>query len=194
MASSRRRTTGDDEDAPRRPRQRSQSSNSILVPAAILMGMIVGAILLARAIATKEDDAQAATPQAQPEEERFFTSVPEEEPPSVTGGGPVGSFTRAPTGLAASNPDWAEALTVAEAADALFAEAQQAKQADDTATFQLKGKAAKETYDKAILMTAEWEEELLDKYGERDPQVRDIQRTRTRWIDRLRVLHKTTGR
>jgi len=194
MASSRRRTAAEgDEEGGRRPRQRSQSSTSVMLPAAILLGMIVGAIVLARAIADKED-AQAAAATEQPAEQKYVTTVPDEEPPKTSGIGSPGSFTRAPSGLAASNPQWAEALTIAAAADELFAEAQKAKADGDHAAFQLKGKAAKETYDKAATLTAAWEEELLETYGERDPQVRDIQRTRTRWLDRLRVLHKTTGR
>ena len=35
---------------------------------------------------------------------------------------------------------------------------------------------------------------LIDEYGERNPQVRQIMGVRTRWFDKLRVLHKTTGR
>jgi hypothetical protein len=182
----------DEEEAPRRGRQRSQSPNSILLPAAVLMGLIVGAILLARAVATRE--APQAAPSNEPAQPEPFSKYTE-EPPSVSGrpgGGPA--VPRAPSGLAASNPDWAEALTIAAAADELFAEANKAKLAEDHATFALKGKAAKETYDKAIILTAAWEEEILDKYGERDPQVREIMRIRSSWIDRLRVLHKSTGR
>ena len=43
-------------------------------------------------------------------------------------------------------------------------------------------------------MTALWEEQLLEKYGETDRQVRDIMRTRNKWFELLRALHKTTGR
>ena len=43
-------------------------------------------------------------------------------------------------------------------------------------------------------MTAQWEEELIAEHGDTDPDVRRILATRSDWFDKLRVLHKTTGR
>ena len=196
--SARKRNDADDEELDRRGRGRQPSPMAMLLPAALLLGLIAAAIILARSISSKQVDQAATAAEEKPKEpeKKYFTSVPPEKPPEPRGG--VGSAPstkpRAPEGLAESNPDWAKACELAKVADDLFAEAQQAKATDDHETFQLKGKAAKESYDKAIEMTAVWEEELLDKYGDRDPQVRAIQSTRTRWTDRLRVLHKTTSR
>ena len=46
-------------------------------------------------------------------------------------------------------------------------------------------------FDAAFTMTAIWEEELLEQYSDTDPQVRDIVRTRNKWIDKVRHFHKT---
>lgn len=199
--STRRRNDPDDDEPDRRGRGGSPSPLAMLVPAGVLLGLIAAAILLARTISSKQVEQAAATAAAAEEkpkepEKKYFTTVPDEKPPEPRGGSghAPSNKPRAPEGLAESNPDWAKALELARVADELFAEASQAKAADDHETFQLKGKAAKESYDKAIEITAVWEEELLDKYGDRDPQVRAIQNTRTRWTDRLRVLHKTTSR
>lgn len=183
------RTNRDDQEQRPRPKKSQQPP---IVPALLLLVLIAGAIVLARSVAQKED--AAPTPVAEPPAPKPFASVPDEAPPTPKGGSARGSYPRAPEGLASSNPVWAEALKVAATASELFDEAQKAKAAEDHTLFQLKGKAAKETYDKAFLMTAEWEEQLLAQYGDRDPQVREIVSTRNRWIDRVRVLHKTTGR
>lgn len=183
------RTDRDDQEQRARPRKSQQPP---IVPALLLIVLIAGAIVLARTVAQKQDAEPAPAPQ--PTAPKPFASVPDEAPPAPKAGSARISYPRAPDGLADSNPVWAEALKVAATAAELFDEAQKARAAEDHALFQLKGKAAKETYDKAFLMTAEWEEKLLEQYGDRDPQVREILSTRNRWIDRVRVLHKTTGR
>ncbi|MDP6408102.1 MAG: hypothetical protein QGI46_01865 [Planctomycetota bacterium] len=161
------------------------------MPIAGLAALIAAAILFARMLPGTEPGAEAA-PAAGAHEP--FSSVTQEAPPAPGGGGGARLYDRAPSDLAASHAPWMEALEIAREADLLFAEAQKAKGATDHAAFQAKGRAAKETYDRAFTMTALWEEQLLESYGDRDRQVRVIVRERNRWIDRVRVLHKTTGR
>ncbi|MDP6762705.1 MAG: hypothetical protein QF860_07565 [Planctomycetota bacterium] len=171
-------------------RGRPRSGGPPIAPIAGLGVLILGAILFARLL----PDSAATDDGAPPEPaHRPFSSVAEEAPPAPGGGG-ARLYDRAPSDLAASHAPWLEAQEIAREADGLFAQAQQAKQADDHAGFSAKGKAAKETYDRAFEMTAAWEEGLLASYGDRDRQVREIVRERNRWIDRVRVLHKTTGR
>ena len=43
-------------------------------------------------------------------------------------------------------------------------------------------------------MTADWEDELMAQYGDKDRQVKAIMNERSKWFDLLRTLHKTTGR
>jgi hypothetical protein len=161
-----------------------------MLPIVGLGALIATAILFARML---PDDGESAIPAPSEPTHQPFSTVAEEAPPSA-GGGAGRLYNRAPSDLAASYPPWLEALEIAREADGLFSEAQEAKQATDHAGFQTKGKAAKETYDRAFTMTALWEEQLLESYGDRDRQVRVIVRERNRWIDRVRVLHKTTGR
>jgi len=183
----------EEEPEERRPRRRPGQSALPIVPLLALVVMVGAAIWFARLIA-------GGTPEPAPAEPvksgyMPFSDVPPEEPPTpgerVTDSG---TYARAPNDLAASNPDWARALELAAEADGYFAQAQKAKADGDHALFNEKGKLAKETYDEAFTLTATWEEELFEKYGERDRQVREIVRARTRWIDRVRVLHKTTSR
>jgi hypothetical protein len=91
-------------------------------------------------------------------------------------------------------PLWQRALEIAERGSGLAAEAVNALRSGDPTTYQEKGKEAKALIDEAITMTAEWEAALLEDPGEGDPGVRAIKKERSAWFDKLRVLHKTTGR
>jgi len=183
----------EEEGEERRPSRRPGQSGLPIVPIAALVVMVGAAIWFARLIADNTAEPAAAAP-AEPAYVPF-ADVPLEEPPTPgERASDGGLYARAPNDLAASNPDWARALALASTADGYFAEAQKAKADGDYALFNEKGKLAKETYDEAFTLTAAWEEDLFEKYGERDRQVRQIVRTRTRWIDRVRVLHKTTSR
>ena len=170
--------------------RRTRASGPSLLPLAGLGALIAAAILFARML---PDDGESTTAAPNEPAHQPFSSVAEEAPPSA-GGGAGRLYNRAPSDLAASYPPWMEALELARKADGIFSEAQEAKRTTDHAGFQAKGRAAKEAYDKAFTMTALWEEQLLESYGDRDRQVRVIVRERNRWIDRVRVLHKTTGR
>lgn len=162
------------------------------MPVLALLVVIAGAIVLARMAAQNEK------PEEQPVEPvkavDIFGDLPVEEPPvRAGGGGRKGATNRAPTGLA-NNDLWIEALRTADEAATILAEASKAKTAGDHATWNTKGKQAKELYDKALMDTALWEEELMTEYGDTDRQVRKIMSIRTKWFDKLTALHKTTSR
>jgi hypothetical protein len=193
MAKRTRYGAEDAEEQRGRPARRSSQPTSPFLPALILLALIGGAIVLARQVAQQPKEEAQAGEKAQ--EYVPFANVPEEAPPEPRGGSSrPGRYPPAPEGLAASNPDWAKALAIAAEADGYFSAAQKAKAADETTTFLEQAKLAKQKYDEAFTLTAPWEDELFEKYGDRDPQVREIVRTRTRWADRLTVLHKSTPR
>jgi hypothetical protein len=177
-------------DQGERRRRRPQPKGSSATPIIGIMLLVVGAVAVAMLIQDSKETASAAEVVQEPEH-KPFSKYREEAPPARKAD--ENPWREAPAGLA--NADvWIEALAIGKAADEKLAEANKARSGGDNAMYQAQGKSAKETYDKALLMTAEWEAGLIDKYGERNPQVRQIMGIRTRWFDKLRVLHKTTGR
>ncbi len=164
-----------------------------MVPIFALLVLIAGAIVLARMVAKNEK------PEEKPKEKidasAVYGDLPEEEPPvpGARGSGRKRSTNRAPSGLA-DNTKWLEALRIADEAAVIFASAAKSKANGDHSAWNEKGNEAKELYDRAIILTAAWEDELMEKYGDTDRQVREIMSIRTKWIEKLTVLHKTTGR
>lgn len=176
-----------------RPRRRPKKQGPPLVPILALVVVMAGAVWLARMAAQNKPEEQP--PKEEVKAAEIFGDLPEEQPPDRTGMG-QGNFklkNAAPEGLA-NNANWQEALAVAARAQAALDVAKKAKADDDHATWNKRGVEAKELYDEAITMTAVWEEELLEQYGDKDRQVRAIMKTRSKWFDLLRTLHKTTGR
>jgi len=123
---------------------------------------------------------------------RPFADMPPEKPPERSSRS-GGSFTRAPEGLA-ETAIWVDATALAKEAEDLFQETLTAKTAGDHTKANTKGRVAREKFNQALEMTALWEEELFEKHGDRDPQVREIKRTRTKWFSRLEWLHKGIAR
>ena len=123
-----------------------------------------------------------------------FADIPEELPPTVGSGGKSQTNPFGGIGELADDPIWKQAKDLAWKAEGLMADAKAAKAKGDHAAFNEKGKAAKAAYDEALELTAEWEEEMVEKLGENDSNVRAMMKTRNKWFDMLRVLHKTTSR
>ena len=96
----------------------------------------------------------------------------------------------APTGIEA-DPTWQAALEIAHDAWALAEEAFDAKKRENFAVYNSKGHAAKEAFDRAIEMTAQWELDLIDEHGDADTPVRKIMRKRSEWFEQTRLLRKT---
>ena len=193
MASTSRYSNRDegDEDRPRR-RAPAKKGGPPLVPILALVVVIGGAIVAARFAAKNRKQPEAAPTV---DASNIFGDLPEETPPVPGERGPGRARTTdlAPTGLA-SDPVWIEALNLADQAAGIFAEAKKAKAAGNHGEWNKLGNQAKDLYNEAVEKTALWEEELVEQYGDTDRQVRDIVRTRNKWLDVMRTLHKTTGR
>lgn len=160
----------------------------ILLAAVIVCG--IGLAIMTDKAPAKED-----APKAVVEARNPFADVPDEKAPAKNAGGGSSKYTfvsEAPDGLA-NNDNWRAALKLAAEGEKLFEEAAQAKAAMDVAALNDKGRQAREKLTSAVEMTAVWEEELLEKYGDANLQVREIKRTRSGWIDKMRWLHKSSA-
>ena len=124
-----------------------------------------------------------------------FADLPPEEPPAKKGSGSSGRtfVADAPDGLA-NNETWQKAVRLASEGEALFDEALAAKAESNTALLNEKGRAARDKLTEAVELTAAWEEELLEKYGDANTEVRRIMKVRSGWIDKMRWLHKSVAR
>ena len=182
-----------DDDEGQRPRRRPKKQGPPLVPILALIVVMAGAVYLARQAAQNKPEEEP--PKEEVRAAEIFGDLPEEEPPDRSGFGQGGRklTNTAPAGLA-ENPTWIQAQEVAAEAAAVLTVAKGAKAAGDHAVWSEKGNEAKELYDKAIIMTADWEDELMAQYGDKDRQVKAIMNERSKWFDLLRTLHKTTGR
>lgn len=158
--------------------------------------LVVGAVAVAIWVAgDPASETDSAADNAEAEHVPFARYRQERPAPSDTvRGDAVDSNWPEPPGELEQSEVWINALAIARDADELLDEANRARAANDVGGYQDKGRAAREAYDRALTLTAGWEEELVDTYGDSNRQVRKIMRTRSRWFDRLRVLHKTTPR
>lgn len=186
-------------DADERPQRRAPAkSGPPIVPILALVVLLGGALVAARMIASMRDAGEqdtAVEPKGPPEP---FSDLPEEVPTNrphdAERRGPTAPVESAPPGVLAGDPVWRDALARATQAEILFQAASDAKAANDHELFREKGTAAKKMFSDLLEDTYLLEEELLAEYGDRDPQVREIVRKRTRWTNRLSTLSKTTGR
>jgi hypothetical protein len=173
----------------RRP-VRPKSTAPLVIPgliATVLIGVAVVAGILNR---------QELAPEPLPREqrERPFAGLPPDVPPSRRGKDAApATLELAPSGLKAEAV-WVAAVELAREGEALFDETLAAKNAGQHALANEKGNLARAKFDQALESTALFEEELLTKYGDRDQQVRDIKRERSRWFERLDWLLKSVGR
>jgi len=162
-------------------------------PILILVVLMIGAVFVARMAAQNKTDEEPAKEEVKASD--IFGDLPVEEPPPLPGGD--GSRKKAanlaPPGLA-DNADFQKAREIAAQANNAFEAAKKAKADGDHGAWNTKATYAKNLYDEAFIMTAIWEEEILEKYGDSDRQVKAIMQERSTWIDKVRVLHKTTGR
>jgi len=162
------------------------------------MIVILGGGAVLAMLKNRERHAPSATP-TRSDKPRPFADMPPETPPgqsspaqSPTAGGssqPFGS----PESLL-SDPVWQRAVELAAEGEALYQEAVEAKTKRDVPTLNAKGNEAKRKLDEALESTAQLEEDLIAERGETDPLVRDVQRARNVWFDRVRWLHKSTSR
>jgi hypothetical protein len=123
-----------------------------------------------------------------------FSGIPDEAPPDISNRPGMKWVNNAPEGLASSSAAFGIARKLAAEGKKHLAEARSADAAGKSDEGRAHRKEAKLAYDTAFTDTAAWEMEIIAAYTDRDRQVRDIQRERTAWMDRIIALHKTTGR
>ncbi|MFT7670732.1 MAG: hypothetical protein ACI8X5_003443 [Planctomycetota bacterium] len=174
---------------------RPKKSGPPFLPIMGLFLLMVGAVYVARLAAQKKTEVE---PPKEVQASEIFSGLPIEQPKMrKLGSGSTsdegGNYEPAPEGLADSL-EWKRAQGIAEEAFSVLDLAIKAKSTDNHSEWNEKGKRAKELFDEAITITASWEDELLESYGSKDRQVIAIQKERTKWFDKLRILHKTTSR
>lgn len=188
----RRYARNDSDENEERPRRQRKKAGPPVGPILLLVGLMIGAVVVARMIASRpkaEETVKTERPASD-----IFGDLEIEAPPTYTPGKtPKRMVDKAPAGLADSAL-WIEAKGIAKQAAAVLTEAKAAKAVQDYAGWDDKGVKAKNLFDEAIIMTADWESELMEKYGDNDRQVAAIMNERSKWFDMLRILHKTTGR
>ncbi|MBM3989852.1 MAG: hypothetical protein FJ298_02480 [Planctomycetes bacterium] len=167
---------------------------SPLIPLVVVIVILGGGVMAVVAGSGKQPE-QAPQPAAS-KKPKPFDDLPPELPPSKKAGssGNGRSFIAdAPDGLE-KDANWQKAILIANEGAKLYDEAVAAKTAGDTALLNHKGAAARTKLNDAFDMTAMWEEELFTKYGDANPEVRRIVKTRSDWMDKVRWLHKSIAR
>lgn len=174
--------------------QRQQKPDLTAVYA--FMGLAIAAILTA-AFAAQQRKAKEAgqakpAPQAQPEDNPFADL--DASQPTV----PVRrSSTKSKKTLVDLAPPsvlseavWMKARSQADIAMKLIGEAELAKKKDQYSLFEQKAVAGREILDKQLENTADWESDLMDKYGDNDRIVDQVARTRSRWFKQVGKYRK----
>lgn len=165
----------------------------------VLLLLAGGAIAVAgwvNGVKRAQEQAEAEQAERAAEEERKsaadpFASVPDELPPGTPKDPSAGwGDTTVPEGLLAE-PTWVKARALADRGLAFGREALKAKEAGDYAGYNAMGAKAREAFDEALEVTAEWELGLIEEYGDTHPQVRQIVRARSDWFDQLKLFRKT---
>ena len=88
----------------------------------------------------------------------------------------------------------AAARKLAVQGEKFLADARAADAAGDSTKAGGLRKQAHTAYDQAFTNTALWEMEIEEAYSNKDRQVEQIKKERSRWMTRIIALHKTTGR
>jgi hypothetical protein len=174
-------------------RQAKRPGMGMYIPI-LLAAVIVCGIGLAM-ITDQQKKAEPPVAAAAPKKADPFADVPPEAPPKRAGGGSGSKYTfvsQAPDGLA-NNETWKAALVIGAEGEKLYEEAKKAHAANDRTLLNDKGRQAREKLVSAVEMTAAWEEELLEKYGDGNLQVREIVAVRSRWVKGMIWLHKTVS-
>lgn len=164
-----------------------------LIPLVVVV-VILGGGVMAVVAGSGKKPAEAPKPVAS-NKPKPFDDLPPEQPPSKKAGSSSGRtfIADAPDGLE-SDANWQKAILIANEGAKLYDEAVAAKTGGNTALLNQKGAAARTKLNDAFDMTAMWEEELFTKYGDANPEVRRIVKTRTEWMDKVRWLHKSIAR
>lgn len=179
----------DNNERERRPVKKS--GVGLMVP--LLLGVLVfGAVAIVLLGGGPKKEAAPVETSTKP---KPFANLPREEPPKKGARGGMGTtyVAEAPEGLAA-DANWIKACGIAAEGEKLWEEATAAKASGDVPKLNSVGKDARDKLNEAFDMTALWEEQLMEKYGDANPEVRKIIKVRSGWIDKVRWLHKSIAR
>jgi hypothetical protein len=159
----------------------------------ILAVVILGGGATLAMLKKQQGQAQTAPP-GDAGKSRPFADMPPETPPARSSGGGESAQPFGSPAALLSDPVWQRAVELAEQGEALYQQAVEAKTKGDVPTLNARGNEAKRKLDEALETTAQLEEDLIAERGETDSLVRNVQRVRNRWFDRVRWLHKSTSR
>jgi len=174
----------------RRARTSRRSNTGFPVgPAIGILGLVVVAYLVSQEVTKSSAESSSKDPSYVP-----FANVEKEAPPDPSSRPEARWIDKAPPGLADSSPAFAAARTLAAQAGKLLVDARAADAADDSTKARELRKQSHLTYNQAFEDTALWEEEIEAAYSDRDRQVEAIKKERSRWMQKIIALHKTTGR
>lgn len=176
--------------APKAARSSSGAPVAAIAIAVVILGGGVFAALL------KKKLAESKPPESPPPAVKPFDDLPPDPLRNQAGSGgsadaPFGSSGGADL---ASQPKWQEALALAAEGEAAWKLVSEAKAADDRTKLNEHGRLAKDKFGRAMELAAELEEALIARYGESSAAVRELGKTRERWVSRLDYLLKFTGR
>jgi hypothetical protein len=123
-----------------------------------------------------------------------FASLAEESAPDPSSRPGARWVDNAPAGLADSSSAFAAARGLAVEGEQHLVAARAADSKGESSAARDLRKQAHAAYNQAFEETAMWEMEIEGKYSDRDRQVEKIKKERSRWMQKIIALHKTTGR
>lgn len=164
-----------------------------MVPVFAGLGVVLVAALAVTLMIKKPSE--AAEPEQKPAAgagtvQDVFSDVDKTiEMPVRKGSKSAGLTNNAPPGLA-DHATFAEGRKLAAEATTLYDEAVAAQKAGDAATYAAKATEAREKFDRALEVTADWQIDLISKYSSKDVQVDAISKEIDRWQDKLKKVRK----
>jgi hypothetical protein len=185
-----RNTLSAEDQEERRPRgSRGRSTGFPVGPALAVVALIALAFFGTKAISVKPEEAPVAKEPYVP-----FADLPDEAAPDPSARAGVRWVDNAPAGLAKSSPVFAAARLLALEGEQHLVAARAADSKGDASAARDLRKQAHAAYNKAFEDTAMWEMEIEGQHSDRDRQVEKIKKERSRWMQTVIALHKTTGR
>jgi len=158
------------------------------------------AVVALIAIAYFGTQAVSLQPDSEPEQEVQggpyvpFAGLAEESAPDPSKRAGARWVDNAPAGLADSSSVFAAARSLAAEGEQHLLSARSADANGDSSRARELRKQAHAAFNKAFEDTAMWEMEIEGQYTDRDRQVEKIKKERSRWMQKIIALHKTTGR
>ncbi|MEZ6002895.1 MAG: hypothetical protein R3F17_04720 [Planctomycetota bacterium] len=176
-----------EERSERRPRAKKGPNLTPILIGAVVVLMAVVAV----ALANKDKRAREAAAAANSKDDGMPSN------PFAQSGSSGSSQTKADgTALEVSpadlleNDSWKSAQATAAKAYAKLKEAREFEDAGKRAEFKEMAVQARDLFDQAQEQVAAWEEEIVDKYGDRDPRVKKVTEETAKWLKVRKNLRK----